>query len=80
VTNYQQWLADYLRPTRVATADVVGERMRSRHAAPSHSDNRRAGISVATADAQISILLDEHPADFGCTTFYAKELEREAAS
>ena len=70
-----------IRPaTRRAVAFAVGDRVRIVHAPTSYGYNGRAGIVVAIADTQISVMVDEHPADYRCTTFYAEELEREATS
>ena len=41
--------------------------------------NGRTGIVVGIDGVQISVMVDEHPADMHCTTFYAEELECEAA-
>jgi ribosomal protein L21E len=69
-----------IRPaTRVAAAFAVGERVRIVNAPVSYGYNGRAGIVVAIAGGQISVLVDEPPSDMRCTTFYTEELEREAA-
>jgi ribosomal protein L21E len=66
--------------TGVARAFAVGERVRIVHAPTSYGYNGRVGIIVGIDDAQISVAVDEPPADLRCTTFYAEELERETRS
>jgi len=59
-------------------AFVVGERVRIVRAPASYGYNDRVGIVVAVSGTEISVEVDEHPAETRCTTFYAEELEREA--
>lgn len=80
MSNYHQRRPGIRPATRVAAAFVVGERVRIVNAPASYGYNGRAGTVVAIFGAQISVMADEHPADTRCTTFYAEELEREAAS
>jgi hypothetical protein len=79
VSNYHQRPASE-RATRAAATFVVGERVRIVNAPASYGYNGRAGIVVAIAGPQISVMADEHPIDIRCTTFYAEELERETRS
>lgn len=58
-------------------AFVVGERVRIVRAPASYGYNGRIGIVVAVSGTEISVEVDEHPADTHCTTFYTEELERE---
>ena len=77
--DYFQRRRDIRRSAPAATAFVVGERVRVVKAPASYGYNGRAGIIVEIAGAQISVLVDEHPLDTHCTTFYAEELEREGS-
>jgi hypothetical protein len=79
MSNNQQRRPDIRPATPVATAFVVGERVRIVHAPASYGYNGRAGIVVEIDGPQISVMVDEHPTDMHCTTFYTEELEREAA-
>jgi ribosomal protein L21E len=79
VNNYHQRRPGLRPAARLATAFVVGERVRIVHAPTSYGYNGRAGIVIGIDGNQISLLVDEHPPDMRCTTFYAEELEREAA-
>jgi hypothetical protein len=63
--------------TPVAHAFVVGERVRIVHAPTSYGYNGRAGTIMGIDGAQINVIVDEHPADMCCTTFYPEELEYE---
>ena len=58
-------------------AFVVGERVRIVRAPASYGYNGRIGIVVAVSGTEISVEVDEHPADTRCTTFYAEELEHD---
>jgi ribosomal protein L21E len=64
---------------QVAITFAVGERVRIVHAPTSYGYNGRAGIVTGIDGAQINVIVDEHPVDMSCTTFYAEELEREVA-
>ena len=79
MNNYHQRRPRIWQETRMAAAFVVGERVRIVHAPASYGYNGRAGIVVGIDGAQISVIVDEHPADMRCTAFYAEELEREVA-
>jgi hypothetical protein len=76
---YHQQRRGIRRETGRAAVFVVGERVRIVHAPASYGYNGRAGIVVGIDAAQISVMVDQHPADMRCTTFYAEELEREVA-
>jgi len=47
------------------------------NAPASYGYNGRAGVVEAIDGSQISVRVDEHPADFHCSIFYVEELERE---
>ena len=79
MSNNHQRRAGSLQPTRLAAFEV-GERVRIVNAPASYGDNGRAGVVEAIDGSQISVRVDEHPADFRCDTFYAEELEREIAA
>ena len=80
MSNPQQRRPVHRPATRRALAFSVGERVRIVNAPGSYGYNGRAGTIVGVDGAQISVLVDEPPADLRCTTFYAEELEREATS
>jgi hypothetical protein len=80
MNKYHQRQSGIWPATRRAAAFAVGERVRIVHAPTSYGHNGRTGIVVTIADTQISVVVDEPPADYRCTTFYTEELEREAAS
>jgi hypothetical protein len=77
--NYHQRRAGSLQPTRLVAFEV-GERVRIVNAPASYGYNGRAGVVEAIDGSQISVRVDEHPADFRCGIFYAEELEREVAA
>jgi ribosomal protein L21E len=79
VNNYHQRRPGIRQETRMAVAFVVGERVRIVNAPSSYGYNGRAGIVVGVEGAQISVMVDEHPADMRCTAFYGEELEHEVA-
>ena len=79
VNNYHQRRPSLRQQTHIATGFVVGERVRIVNAPTSYGYNGRAGIVVRVDGAQISVMVDEHPADMRCTAFYVEELEREVA-
>jgi len=79
VNNYHQRRPGIRQETPMAAAFMVGERVRIVNAPASYGYNGRAGTVVAIGGAQISVMVDEHPADMRCTAFYAEELEREVA-
>ena len=79
MSNYHQRRHGIPPATRVRAAFVVGERVRIVNAPASYGYNGRAGIVVGTSGAKVSLLVDRHPANIRCTTFYAEELEREVA-
>ena len=64
----------------MALALIVGDRVRIVNAPASYGYNGRTGVIEVIDGAQISVRVDEHPADFHCSTFYAEELEREVGS
>lgn len=80
MSNYHQRRAGSQPPTRLAAPFTVGERVRIVKAPASYGYNGRAGVVEAIDGAQISVRVDEAPADFQCSTFYVEELEREAGS
>ncbi|MBK9945430.1 MAG: hypothetical protein IPP13_27900 [Kouleothrix sp.] len=80
MSDHHQRRAGGQQPARRAAAFAVGERVRITGAPGSYGYNGRAGVVAAIDGAQISVQVDQHPADFHCTTFYAEELEREAES
>lgn len=61
----------------MAAVFEVGERVRIVNAPASYGYNGRTGIVVGIDGTNISVMVDEHPDDMRCTTFYAEELERE---
>ena len=80
MNNYHQRRAGIQPPKRMVAALVVGERVRIVNAPESYGYNGRAGVVEAIDGSQISVRVDEHPADFRCSIFYVEELERELAS
>jgi hypothetical protein len=56
---------------------VVGQRIRIVRSPASYSYNGRGGRITAISGETISVLIDEHPTDSHCTTFYPEELELE---
>jgi hypothetical protein len=77
VSNYHQPRAGSRPAAQAGATFVVGERVRIVNAPTSYGYNGRAGLVEAIDGSQISVLVDEHPADFRCSVFYAEELERE---
>ncbi len=80
MNNYHQRRARIHPPKRLVAALVVGERVRIVNAPTSYGYNGRAGVVEAIDGSQISVRVDEHPADLHCTVFYIEELEREETS
>ena len=79
MSNYYQ-RRPALRPARPAAPTfAIGERVRIVQAPESYGYNGRTGSIVGLDGAQIIVLVDEHPVDMRCTTFYAEELEPEGA-
>ena len=67
-----------IQPSKhLAAALVVGERVRIVNAPASYGYNGRVGVIEAIDGSQISVRVDEPPADFRCSIFYIEELERE---
>jgi hypothetical protein len=64
----------------MVAALVVGERVRIVNAPTSYDYNGRTGVVEAIDGSQISVRVDEHPADLRCNVFYIEELEREEIS
>jgi hypothetical protein len=79
VNNSYQRRPRIWQETRKAAAFAIGERVRIVHAPASYGYNGRAGIVVGIEGVQISVMVDDHPIDMRCTTYYAEELEREVA-
>ena len=68
-----------LRPAnQAAHTFAIGERVRVVHAPESYGYNGRAGTVMGIDGTQITVDVDEHPADMCCTTFYPEELASEA--
>jgi hypothetical protein len=80
MSNYHQPRAGGRPAAQGNVAFVVGERVRIVKAPASYGYNGRAGLVEAIDGSQISVLVDEHPADFRCSVFYAEELEREVGT
>lgn len=80
MSEYYQRRFGFSQASQATTRFVVGQRVRIMHAPESYGYNGRAGVIVAISGKQISVLVDEQPADMRCTTFYAEELEPEAVS
>ena len=80
MNNYHRQRVGGQPPSRLATIFEIGERVRIVNAPASYGYNGRAGVVEAVDGSQISVRVDEHPADFHCSVFYAEELEREAGS
>lgn len=80
MSNYHQRRAGGRQLPRLVAAFEVGERVRIVNAPASYGYNGRAGVVESIDGSQISVLVDEHPADFHCSTFYVEELEREVVS
>ena len=79
MSNYHQRRAGIQPSKQMAAALLVGERVRIVSAPASYGYNGRVGIITAVDGEQISVTVDERPADIQCSTFYAEELEREVA-
>ena len=79
MNNSYQRRAGIQPPKRMVAALAVGERVRIVNAPASYGYNGRAGVVEAIDGSQISVRVDEHPADFRCSIFYVEELERELA-
>lgn len=56
---------------------VVGQRIRIVRSPASYAYNGRVGLITAISGEAISVLVDEHPTDSHCSTFYPEELELE---
>lgn len=67
-------------PARQSAAFEVGERVRIIAAPASYGYNGRAGVVESIDGAQVSVRIDEHPANVRCSTFYTEELEHESAA
>ena len=80
MSNYHRQRVGSPQPGRRGAVFEVGERVRIVNAPASYGYNGRAGVVEAIDGAQISVQVDEHPADFHCSVFYAEELEREVES
>jgi ribosomal protein L21E len=80
MSNYHQRRAGILPLKQMVAALVVGERVRIVNAPASYGYNGRTGVVEAIDGSQISVRVDEHPADFRCSIFYIEELEREVTS
>ncbi len=79
MSNHHQRRASSMQPLHIAAFEV-GERVRLVNAPASYGYNGRVGVIEAIDGSQISVRVDEHPADFRCSIFYVEELEREVAS
>jgi hypothetical protein len=79
MSNIRQRRPGLSGASRVAAAFMVGERVRIVRAPASYGYNGRTGSVTAVDGVQISVMVDEHPTDLRCTTFYPEELEREVA-
>ena len=80
MNNYRQRRAGIWPAQRMDAALAIGERVRIVNAPASYGYNGRAGVVEAIDGSQISVRVDEHPADFHCSVFYVEELERELPS
>ena len=77
MNNYHQPRAGIHPQKRMVASFVVGERVRIVNAPTSYG--YKAGVVEAIDGSQISVRLDEHPADLRCNVFSIEELEREEA-
>ncbi len=77
MNNYRQRHTGIGPSKRMMAALAVGERVRIVNAPASYGYNGRAGVIDAIDGLQISVRVDEHPADCRCNIFYIEELERE---
>ena len=59
---------------------AVGQRIRIVHSPASFAYNGRSGLITEISGEAIIVLVDEHPTDSHCTTFYPEELELEEAA
>lgn len=55
----------------------VGQRIRIVRSPASYAYNGRTGVITAISGEAITVLVDEHPMDSHCTTFYPEELDFE---
>ena len=78
MNNTPQRRSAFRRANLVAPTFAVGERVRIVNAPSSYGYNGRVGLVIGIEGTQINVIVDEHPSDMRCTTFYAEELERES--
>ena len=80
MSNYREPRPSSRPAAKSNAAFAAGERVRIVNAPASYGYNGRAGLIEAIDGSQISVLVDNHPADFRCSVFYVEELEREVGS